>query len=88
MRKKTSVKRHFCKECDDGDGICVYPLYGLAPHIHRRDREGQIIIGGTIIDAPETWPSNFDEDKEAPGCGVYTHCLNCGAASFDWVSVV
>jgi hypothetical protein len=28
-----------CEQCDDGDGHCVFPYYGVAPHVH--DTTGQ-----------------------------------------------
>lgn len=27
-----------CKYCDDGDGICLFPHYGVAPHAHDESR--------------------------------------------------
>jgi hypothetical protein len=43
--------------------------YGLAPHKH--------VINSTEFEAKITWPSNFFEDPEAEGCGVWT-CETCG----------
>lgn len=54
-----------CIHCDDGDGECVYPYFGLAPHSHSPDQP-----------KPEC-PSNY-RDTDG-GQGVYTHCLVCGA---------
>lgn len=73
-----TVRPDCCEYCNDGDGGCVYPMYGVAPHHH--DLSGGI-IGSTVIDPCESWPANFTEDPEEPGCGVYTHCLHCGAGS-------
>lgn len=54
-----------CIHCNDGDGECVFPYFGLAPHSHSPDQP-----------KPE-YPSNYcDTDG---GQGVYTHCLVCGA---------
>ena len=66
-----------CDHCDDGNGECVFPYYGLGPHIHTKP------IGGTeFLDAP--LPENFSPDGD--GLGVYTHCLNCGGdGTFDGV---
>lgn len=58
-----------CDHCDDGNGECIFPYYGLGPHIHTNP------IGGTeFLDAPLL--ENFSPDGD--GLGVYTHCLNCG----------
>ena len=59
-----------CDECHNGDGGCVYPYYGLAPHIHTQP------IGGTVF-TNDPYPENFSPDEN--GLGIYTHCLNCGA---------
>ena len=66
-----------CPQCDDGDGNCVYPAYGVAPHIH----DAGPMIGSTVIVSRDQWPTNFEEDSdlEYSGCGTYTHCLHCGA---------
>lgn len=60
----------YCDQCHDGDGGCVFPYYGLAPHIHTKP------IGGTEF-LPEPYPENFSPDGD--GTGVWTHCLDCGA---------
>ncbi|MNZ92317.1 hypothetical protein D3C78_1113380 [compost metagenome] len=54
-----------CAHCNDGDGECVFPYFGLAPHSH-------------LLDQPKPeYPINYcDTDG---GQGVYTHCLVCGA---------
>ncbi len=66
-----------CEHCKGEDG-CVYPYYGLAPHKHKLNPSSNTGLD-TKIDNPTTWPENFFEDPEAPGCGTYTHCLECGA---------
>lgn len=66
-----------CEHCNDGDGNCAYPWYGLAPHGHDLSKTGSI-IGSTVIDDTDTWPANFEEDSEAPGCGTYAYCPECG----------
>lgn len=54
-----------CAHCNDGDGECVFPYFGLAPHSHSIDQP-----------KPE-YPSNYSDTDG--GQGVYTHCLVCGA---------
>ena len=66
-----------CNYCDDGNGECVYPYYGLGPHTHK---EG--VLGGTEFTGEI--PDNFSPDGD--GLGVYTHCLNCGGdGTYDGV---
>lgn len=83
-----------CEFCTDGnpdesEARCVYPYFGLAPHRHDMTITGSI-IGSTVtlMEPPTGWPANFkpeyeegdDRTKPIPGlCGVYTHCLKCGA---------
>lgn len=64
-----------CPMCDDGDGCCIYPYYGVAPHTHDT-RHGW--IGSTVLKPREDWGSNFREDPECPGQGVYMRCPVCG----------
>lgn len=63
-----------CENCIDGDGDSVFPYYGLAPHSHKRTED---VILTTNIQPKENWPSNFTEDYDCNGLGVYTHCLHC-----------
>jgi len=68
-----------CEHCEiPGEG-CAYPYYGLAPHTHVGDR----LIGSTKLKPKAEWPDNFCEDGEVPGCGIYTHCPECGAPDAD-----
>ncbi len=53
----------------------MYPVYGVAPHKHDLGKTGSI-IGSTVVQPKETWPENFVEDKESPGCGTY-YCPKC-----------
>ena len=64
-----------CNECTDLSGEKIYQYYGVAPH-----NSGCLNspIGQSRILAKEEWPENFREDRDVPGCGTYTHCLNCG----------
>ena len=62
---------HCCDYCDDGDGICVFPYYGLAPHTHD-------VRGNTRILPKDQWGDNFREDPDAPGQGTYLRCPKCG----------
>lgn len=63
-----------CELCDDGDGFCVFPYYGLAPHTHA---EGPV-IGSTELLPADQWGDNFREDEDCPGQGVYMRCPQCG----------
>lgn len=74
-----------CPACDDGEGGCIYPYYGCAPHtcFYKLGRPP-----GGSEEAPESeWPENFVLDPEAgprtrtgyPRAGTWTHCLECGA---------
>ena len=79
-RKKIEPILAGCDHCDDGDGVCIFPYYGVAPHIcfYKLGRN----IGQSIFLPEVIWPNNFRPDRvadERSNCGVYTHCLNCGA---------
>ena len=63
-----------CEYCDDGDGCCVFPYYGMAPHTHTNG----LMIGSTILLPRDQWGENFREDPDVPGCGVYLRCEKCG----------
>lgn len=65
-----------CHMCNDGDGDCIYPYYGLAPHVGQGDNIEQL--------KKSAWPANFrwdescgDPDKVI-GSGTYEGCLYCG----------
>lgn len=66
----TELQVKNCEICDDGNGGCVFPYYGLAPHVHTKPIDGTVFTGEI--------PENFSPDEEEDGLGVYTHCLNCG----------
>lgn len=69
-----------CEYCEDGDGACVFPMYGFGPHKHVRLTDGPgSFIGSTVMEPKEAWPANYEEDADCPGLGTFTHCLNCGA---------
>lgn len=74
-----------CEKCDDGEGNSVYPYYGVAPHICGF-KMGLPVIGSSTQLPEAQWPENFVPDPdciskegEYPGCGTYTHCVDCGA---------
>ena len=71
-----------CDHCDDGQGQCLYPYYGMAPHRHDLSKTGSF-IGSTVVDPKDSWPDNFVEDEPGAGCGVYTKCPVCGSSSED-----
>ena len=64
-----------CKQCDDGEGGCVFPYYGVAPHTHAPGP----FIGSTVLAPRAEWPANFEPDSDGSGCGTWTHCLQCGS---------
>lgn len=76
-----------CPQCNDGTGRSAFPHYGVAPHVCGfRVARGD--FGGSIELPQAQWPANFRPDRESgagdggfPGCGVYTHCLACGASN-------
>ena len=68
---------NFCDYCHDGDGGCIYPYYGLAPHNHELSITGGF-MGSTVFLNKNTYPENFHEDPECEGLGTYTNCLKCG----------
>lgn len=69
-----------CPVCDDGEGGCVYPYYGMAPHTHEWLDKHRC---STVILPESEWPDNFEPDPEDGhhGCGTWTHCSECGAGS-------
>lgn len=64
-----------CEHCDDGDGLCVFPMYGPAPHTHDTSSGW---IGSTRTLPKEQWGNNFREDPDCKGHGVYMRCESCG----------
>lgn len=70
-----SVKvRECCDMCDDGEGHCVFPYYGVAPHHH--DPMGEW-LGSTRLLPRHEWGDNFREDPDSPGQGTYLRCQHC-----------
>lgn len=70
-----------CPVCDDGEGSCVFPYYGVAPHAHAFTNPDSHMgwIGSTRVLPKDQWPENFEEDPDCPGCGSYLYCPACGA---------
>ncbi len=66
-----SVGVDCCEYCDDGDGISVFPYYGIAPHTHD-------VIGGMVMMPKNKYGDDFIEDPESPGQGTYVRCPKCG----------
>lgn len=78
------VNQEMCWECwsslgDDSDMPDSW--YGLAPHDHAYDANGQIIIGGTTFKSLPKPDQNgdyiignliFTPDPDAPGCGIWS----------------
>ena len=75
-----------CAQCDDGDGNCAYPYYGVAPHTHALPTPTHPTdwIGSTRLLPRDQWPTNFRPDDDSDECGTYTHCLHCGAPNVKW----
>ena len=73
-----SSQKAGCDHCTDPDGVCCYPTYGMAPHMHDMNKTGSA-IGSTVFLPRSEWPDNFDPDPDAEGCGTWTHCPKCGA---------
>lgn len=68
------MREGFCFECDDGDGVSIFPYYGLAPHTHE---PAVPLVGSTRILPRDQWPANFEPDSEDASTGSYLYCLNC-----------
>jgi len=63
-----------CEYCIDENGENCYPMYGLAPHKHIGGEQG---LFSTVMLPKEQWPSNFEEDPQCPGLGIWS-CKHCG----------
>ncbi len=65
--------RHPCDDCDDGDGGCAYPWYGMAPGVcATAEALGSPVERGLFIpDGPEGI------------CGTYARCPTCGHGLTD-----
>lgn len=74
--------RNCCDDCDDGEGRCVYPLYGVAPHTCFY-KIPEAVMGQSVELSEDQWPSNFELDPDlgpagnGPRCGVYWFCPTC-----------
>lgn len=64
-----------CVDCIDPDGEKCYPSYGVAPHLCFYKVPGAT-VGESLLLPKEQWPSNFIEDPDVPGCGVW-FCPTC-----------
>lgn len=70
---KMNKKIEICDKCKKRRG---YPYYGLAPHNHKFDEKGQIIIGSTEFTNKQQ--DNFIPDFEGSKMGVYfCEDINC-----------
>lgn len=74
------MSKDCCEMCDDGDGFCVFPYYGVAPHTHQFNDTTHPTdwLGSTRVLPKDQWGKNFREDPECPGQGVYMRCPGCG----------
>lgn len=54
-----------CEHCEEGDGTCIFPYKGTAPHMLNETQ----------------WPENFkpelNPDGFSSGIGVYEYCMYC-----------
>lgn len=66
-----------CKHCTDPDGEPCYPQFGLAPHLHRMNDNGEI---ETIFLLSKFYPSNYHPLNETEG--VWS-CPKCGEGNPD-----
>lgn len=66
-----------CQSCTDSNGVVLVPYYGLAPHNHKFDANGNIIIGSTEFYQPTNYPKNFKPSDENPEHGIWW-CEYCG----------
>ena len=73
--QQVAVPAECCEHCDDGDGLCVFPMYGPAPHTHDTSSGW---IGSTRTLPKDQWGNNFREDPDCEGHGVYMRCEKCG----------
>lgn len=71
-----------CAHCTQQGGTSIYPMYGVAPHKCFYKTPGKT-LGESELVPKEEWPSNFKEDPEVPGCGVYLWCMQCGEGKPD-----
>ena len=63
-----------CEECVDEDGNELLPTYGLAPHDHIADKNGNIIA--TVFADKDFYPDNFEPDPDNENMGKW-HCDFC-----------
>lgn len=72
-----------CEYCTDPDGEPCFPMYGMGPHKHvGLTDDPRSFIGSTAHLPKEEWPSNYQEDPECPGMGVWW-CEHCGEGKPD-----
>jgi hypothetical protein len=71
------VNLEMCRSCWFETQTNVETWYGLAPHKHTYDEQGNIIIGGTVFTGePIPEGCTFTPDPDAPGCGIWTGHVN------------
>lgn len=81
------VNQEVCQSCwlerGDVDPDMPESWYGLGPHKHAFDTNGNIIIGGTTFEPLSEYPKTdsgeyiignllFMPDSEEPGCGIWS----------------
>jgi len=63
-----------CEQCVDENGDECLPQYGLAPHDHIEDANGNIVA--TVFSPRDFWPDNFEPDPDVENMGTW-HCEFC-----------
>lgn len=66
-----------------------YPQYGVGPHIcyHKKPGGFSNPLGTSELIPESEWPSNYVEDPDAPGLGVY-FCPLCKKGMEEYINEV
>lgn len=72
-----------CEHCTDPDGESCFPMYGMGPNRHEVAPDAPNTWLGSTRPLPAVeWPSNYREDPDEPGMGVWW-CEHCGYGKPD-----
>lgn len=67
-----------CEFCTDPDGAACFPIYGVGPHRHVGVTDDPSSILGSTEHLPQSeWPTNYRENPDEPGSGIWW-CPHCG----------